>query len=68
MTALYIVDGDAGSVDECGMAETAEQAREIAEGCFADEIHHVERGSNITLSDGRVLSEAWVVVTVYGAA
>jgi hypothetical protein len=59
---LPVVDGDEGA-DVYGYANSAEEARAIAEGCFADPIAKVERYGPIHLSDGRTLPEAFVAFT-----
>jgi hypothetical protein len=59
---LPVVDGDEGA-DVYGYANSAEEARAIAEGCFADPIAKVERYGPVHLSDGRTLPEAFVAFT-----
>jgi hypothetical protein len=59
---LLVVDGDENA-DIYGYAETARQARVIADACFVDKIERVECYGPISLRDGRTLAQAFVVIT-----
>ena len=66
MTKLPVVDGT-DNADIYGEAETPEEAVAIAEPYFADEISHATKVVDVELREGGRLSEAFLVLTIYGA-
>lgn len=61
---LYpVVDGDDGNGDIYGYARTKDEAMEVGNQTFADEVVDGYLAENVTLRDGTTVPKAWVALT-----
>lgn len=58
-----VVDGDSGSIDMYGYARSKEEAIDVGNETFADEVLDAYLAENVTLHDGTTLAKAWVATT-----
>lgn len=58
-----VIDGDCGNGDIYGFAASKEEAIEIGNETFADEVVDAYLAENVTLRDGKKVDKAWVTLT-----
>jgi hypothetical protein len=58
-----VVDGDAGDGDIYGYAASKEEAIDVGNATFADEVVDAYLAHNVRLADGSIVPQAWVALT-----
>lgn len=58
-----VVDGDSGSIDTYGYATSKEEAIEVGNETFGNEVFDAFLAENVMLRDGTTVAKAWVALT-----